>query len=52
MKHSQSQSITQNDANSGWLSGWWGWYGTYEDDNASSSTPTTVVKEGPQTEGM
>jgi hypothetical protein len=53
MKHSQNQSSTQADAGSGWLSGWWGWYGTSpENDNMATSAPPNVASEGPQTEGI
>lgn len=51
MKLSQSIASTQSDANGGWLSGWWGWYGESE-DTQGTSLPPEVVNELPQTAGI
>lgn len=52
MKYSQSQSSTQTESTSGWLSGWWGWGGVpQESDTDNPQVLSNNVSEEGKTEG-
>ena len=48
LKHSQNIPA---EANAGWLSGWWGWYGDSNITSGTTESPDQALDEQPQTEG-
>lgn len=50
-KRYQSGPSPESDGNAGWLSGWWGWYGSSGGSTIGQSLPPDVVNEQPQTPG-